>query len=215
MNDLFISMDYNDREFEGIDDFKSELEKEYSAQVRPKWIPAFSEGAECWFTIFVNSEITNFLASAIAGGFAWDIIKVGAKSYVFEPFFNALEKLNKRNETKWNGLRILKLKFQFDDCEIFVGGLNKNFTSVMSSVFQEIAKKKPEFERRIDQQIIRIELPIEKFERKGLSEREKYTIDTFNEDYSIGTFLKLWKLTCKTDFPVIIYNFEDDTLKEI
>jgi len=112
-------------------------------------------------------------------------------------------------------LSILKLKFQFDDCEIYVGGLNKKFTSIMSSVFSEIAKKKPRFEKEIGQEVIKIELPIEKYDREGLSESQKYTIETFNEDYSIKTFLNLWKITFSTDFPIAIYNFKDDSLTEL
>lgn len=215
MNDLFISMEYNDREFEGIEEFKSELEKEYQFQLRPKWIPACSEGAEFWMTIFVNSELAKFLVSAVVGGIAWDLIKVGAKNYVFTPFFKALENLNTKNEKNWGGLSILKFKFQFDDCEIYVGGLNKNFTSIMSSVFNEISKKKPRFEKEVGQEIIKIELPIEVDECEGIDKRYKYTIDTFNEDYTIKAYLKLWKLTFTTDFPIMLYDFEKDTLKEI
>jgi len=90
MNDLFISMEYNVREFEGIDEFKNELEDEYNFQLRPKWIPACSEGAEFWMTIYVNSELVKFLVSAVAGGIVWDLIKVGTKKYVFSPIFDAL-----------------------------------------------------------------------------------------------------------------------------
>ena len=215
MNDLFISMEYNDREFEGIDEFKKDLEKDYQFQLRPKWIPAFAEGGEFWLTIFINSKLGGFLISAVAGGIAWDLIKVGAKNYVLEPFFRALEKLNLKNEYNRRGLSILKLKFQFDDCEIFVGGLNKNFTSVLSSIFQEISKRKPLFEEEVGQEVIKIELPIEVDQRDGIDENYKYLIDTFNEDYTPEAYLKLWKLTFPTDFPVMLYNFENDTLKEI
>lgn len=40
-------------------------------------------------------------------------------------------------------------------------------------------------------------------------------IKTFNEDYSIKIFLKLWKITFSTDFPIAIYNFEVDSLTEL
>ena len=215
MNDLFISIEYNDREFEGIDEFKNELKKDYHFQLRPKWIPTCSEGAEFWMTIYVNSELVSFLVSAVTDGMIWDLIKVGTKKYVFTPIFQALERLNTKNEQNWNGLSILKFKFQFDDCEIYVGGLNKNFTSIMSSVFREIAKKKPWFEKQIGQEVIKIELPIEKYDREYLSESQKYMIKTFNEDYSIKVFLKLWKITFSTDFPIAIYNFDVDSLTEL
>lgn len=213
MNSLFISMEYNDREFDGINEFKNELEAQCHYQIRPKWIPACSEGAELWMTIFVNSELAKFLASAVAGGLAWDLIKVGSKKYVFTPFFNALEKLNIKNEKSWGGINILRLKFQFDDCEIYVGGLNKSFTSVMSSVFREIAINKPKFENEVGQGVVKIELPIEVDEQP--SKGNKYLLDIYNEDNSIEAYLKLWKITFTTEFPVMIYDFETDNLKEI
>ncbi len=215
MNDLFISMQYNNREFEGISEFKNELDNNYNYQLKPHYIPAASEGAEFWMTIFINSEVTKFLAAAIAGGFIWDLIKVGTKKYVFKPLFKALEELNEKNEPVWGRLRILKLKFQFDDCEIFIGGLNKNFISVISTVFNEVSKKKPRFEREVGQGVIMIELPIKMDEREEIDREHKYWIDVFNEDYSIEAFKKLWKITFSTNFPVMIYDFGKDELFDI
>ena len=215
MNDLFISMEYNAREFDGIEEFKSEMENNYQFQLRSKYIPACSEGAEFWTTIYINSELAKFLISAIAGGLVWDLIKVGSKKYVFEPFFKALEKLNSKNKKNWNGIKVLKLKFQFDDCDIYVGGLNKNFTSVISSVFQEISKKKPLIEKRTGLNIIKIEMPIEKDDREGIEKKYVYQIDVYNEDYSIEAYKKLWKLTFATDWPIMVYNFADDSLIDI
>lgn len=54
MNDLFISIDYNDREFEEVQSFKAALEKDYHCQIRPKWIPSCSEGAELWSKYSAN-----------------------------------------------------------------------------------------------------------------------------------------------------------------
>lgn len=212
MNDLFVSVEYNNREIEGIEEFKNKLNEEYLCQIRSKWIPACSEGAEFWMTIFVNSGIVDFLKAAIAGGIAWDIIKSGGKKYIFKPLFEALEKLNQDNQQKWRGLKILKLKLQFDDCEIYIGGLNQNFTTIISTIFSEISKKKPFFEREVGQDVIRIELPIEHLEHLSDNEHKQYVIDTFNKDYSIDTFKNLWKITYSTDFPILIYDFKKNKL---
>ena len=75
MNDLFISIEYNNREFDNIDSFKRNLEEQYHCQVRPKWIPAASEGAEFWMDIFINSGIAEFLKNIIIPGILWDVIK--------------------------------------------------------------------------------------------------------------------------------------------
>lgn len=213
MNDLYISIEYNDREFEGIEEFKSTLNENYLCQIRPKWIPACSEGAEFWMTIFINSGIGQFLTAAVAGGIAWDLIKFSGKKYIFTPLFNALEELNKDNQKLYGGLRVLKLKLQFDDCEILVGGLNKNFISVISTIFREVAKKKPEFERKIGQGVIKIELPIEFLEQYE-NDNEKFSIDIYNEDYSLKAFKNLWKVTFTTDWPILIYSFKMKKLFE-
>jgi hypothetical protein len=143
----------------------------------------------------------------------WDLIKVGAKKYLLTPLFSALESLNKANEPNWGGLKILKLKFQFDDCEIHIGGLKKNFSLVISTVFNEVAKKKPRFENEIGNEVIKIELPIICEEQSELTQKEKYKIDVYNDDYSIDTFMKLWKITFLTNYPVMIYNFNKDELR--
>lgn len=208
-------MEYNSREFEGISDFKNELDSHYSYQLRPCWIPAASQGAEFWITVFINSDVTKFLASAVASGFIWDLINVGTKKYILTPLFESLEKLYENNEPTWGGLRVLKLKFQFDNCEIFIGGLNRNFTSVLSSVFSEVSRKKPKFETQIGQKIIKIELPIQKNNRKNFDEKHRYTIDVYNEDYTVKRFKELWKVTFQTNFPVMIYDFDKDSLVEI
>jgi len=213
MNDLFVSVEYNDREIDGIEEFKRTLNEEYLCQIRPKWIPACSAGAEFWMTIFVNSGVVDFLNAAIAGGIAWDLIKSGGKKYVFKPLFQALERLNQENLQNWSGLKVLKLKLQFDDCEIYIGGLNQNFTSVVSSLFNEISKKKPFFEREVGGlEVIRIELPIIHREHLSDDDHKQYVIDTFNDDYSIESFKKLWKITYVTDFPILIYDFKKDKL---
>jgi len=213
MNDLFISIDYNDREFDGIEEFKSELNENYNYQIRPKWIPACSEGAEFWLTIFINSEIGQFLTAAVIGGITWDLIKFGGRKYIFTPLFNALERLNKENQKLYGGLKVLKLKFQFDDCDILVGGLNKNFSSVISAIFREVSKKKPEFERKVGQDVIKIELPIEFLEQyKKIN--EQFSINIYNENYSVKTFKNLWKITFSTDWPILIYSFEFKKLFE-
>lgn len=181
MNDLFVSIEYNNREFEGISEFKDSLDKEYNYQIRPEFIPAAAEGGEMWITIFVNSELKDFLIAAITGGLLWDTIKAGGKKYFLKPLFNALEELNTVNKP-FGGLRIQKLKLQFDNCVIIIGGLNKNFTSILSSIFQNVAKMKPKFESdNFNQEVIKIELPI--FHNPGIDKRgySPYLLDSFNE----------------------------------
>lgn len=209
MNDLFLSIEYNGREFKNISDFKSSLDEDYHYQIRSKWIPAAAEGGELWMTIFINSDMGDFIKGAIAGGLLWDLIKVSGKKYIFKPLFDVLEKLNSDNSV-FGGLKVRRFKLQFDNCQIIIGGLNSNFTSVISFVFNEVSKMKPKFERDNKQEVIKIELPIayySQIDKKGYS---PYELDVFNDDYTLETFKKLWKITHSTNDPVLIYNFETD-----
>ncbi|WP_375559473.1 hypothetical protein ACE193_17280 [Bernardetia sp. OM2101] len=207
MNDLFLSIEYNEREFANIEEFKTSLDEHFNYQIRPKWIPAAAEGGEFWMTIFINSELKDFLVGAMAGGFLWDTIKAGGKKYLLKPLFEKLEKLNKDNSV-FGGLKVRKLKFQFDNCEIIIGGLNSNFTSVISSVFNEISKKKPKFEDDNGLKVTKIELPIEYKPSIDKKDYSPYFINVFNDDYRIEVFKKMWKLTFETNFLILIYDFD-------
>ena len=155
MNDLFISIDYNDREFEEVQSFKAALEKDYHCQIRPKWIPSCSEGAELWMHIFINSEIYDFLKNIIISGLIWDGIKYAGKTYIFTPLFKHLEKLNTDNEI-YGGIRMERMVLQFDDCKIDIYGLKTNFTSILSSIFNKIATLKPRFEKEFGLKVINL-----------------------------------------------------------
>lgn len=211
MNDLFLSIEYNEREFEKIDEFKSALNGHYNYQIRPKWIPAAAEGGEFWMTIFINSKLSEFIAAAITGGLLWDVIKVAGKRYILKPLTEALEILN-QNNSQFGGLRVRRLKFQFDNCQIIIGGLNQNFTSVISFIFSQIAKMKPRFESDNEgQEVIKIELPIDynpSVDKRGYS---PYQVDVFNEDYDLKAFKKMWKITFSTNYPVLVYDFSKNT----
>src|SRR5690554_5227510 len=138
MNDLYVSIEYNDREFLGLEEFKKELEGKINYQLSPKWIPACSEGAEIWIDIFINSKIVDFLKDIFVGGIIYDLVKSTGKKYIFQPLFTALENLNNKNEELYNGLKVLKFKLKFDDCDIHIGGLNKSFSLIIPKVFEEI-----------------------------------------------------------------------------
>ena len=209
INDLYILIDYNDREFEKVDDFKKSLNSNhYNYQLRPTHIPAAAEGAEMWMTILINSDISLFIFQAITGGLLWDIIKVGGKKYILKPLFDSIEKLNKGN-SRFGGLKILTLKFQFDNCEIIVGGLRQNFTAVISSVFQEVARMKPKFEEdQNGRTVIKIELPVYQDSRILNKSISTYQLETYYDDFSLSHFKTLWRVTFATEYPVVIYDFD-------
>ena len=66
MNDLFISIDYNDREFEEVQSFKAALEKELSLSDSSQMDSfLFLRGIVFCMHIFINSEIYDFLKTSL------------------------------------------------------------------------------------------------------------------------------------------------------
>ena len=198
MNDLFISIDYNDREIKGVQSFKAALKKDYLCQVRPKWIPSCSEGAELWMHIFINSEIYDFLKNIIISGLIWDGIKYAGKTYIFTPLFQHLERLNIDNEM-YGGIKMEKMVLQFDDCKIDVYGLKTNFTSILSSIFNKIATLKPKFEKEFGLKVINIKIP-------AFTDFEKC---------ELPIFLDKWMITFYTGSPIKIYDFKTGRLCDL
>jgi len=187
------------------ENFLRDLESNYHlVQVRPRWLPAASEGGETWFSIFVNSPITEFLAEKVA----WDLIEYGTKKLFLKPLFNALDKLAPEPSKAVVGLRLLKLKIQFDDTTIFIGGINGNFYSIVATVFQKLSILMEKFKNEGGLRVTKIELPIEYRE----SSDNKYQIDTFHDRIDTKFYLGLWKITYMDGGLTKIYDFKSDQM---
>jgi len=126
-----ISYQYRTGMFNGTDEFKDLLKKDYNVHERPIWMPAAGGNYEMWFDFFVDTTVIDFLKSAVLGGMAFEIVKMS----FFMPFLKALEKLNHVNDYS---LEIQKYCFYFEDCKIVIYGLTENITSIFSGVFKEI-----------------------------------------------------------------------------
>lgn len=216
MNDLYVVIEYNDREFIGIDEFKNELNGKINYMLSPKWIPACSEGAEIWIDIFINSNVVDFLRDTLVSGFIYDVIKKTGKKYLFTPLFTALENLNTKNEELYNGLKVLKLKLKFDDCDVYIGGLSKGYRVIIPKIFEDFFRLKPYFERFMNGlKAVKIELPIKinDNEREGMGDR--YFIDYYPDEISLDYYRKFWLITYETNFPILLYDFKERNLTDI
>lgn len=117
--DVFIKVFFNRRETFGVKEFKEALVKDnYLCQIKPKYIPAASEGGEIWFELFMNVSFW------ILGNLAWDCLK---------SFFCNIIKLEKVNETSF-GLKIHIMKFHFDDIDIVVGAFKPSNISILNNI---------------------------------------------------------------------------------
>lgn len=210
-NDLFIEFKYNGREITGIDEFKSELEKSYHCQGRDNTLPAYSEGGETWFTLFINSPFFDFTKDLIVSGMAWDLLKSGTKSYVLKPFVKALENLETANENSFK-LRIVKMKLQFDDITVVFGGLQPKKAHVIGLVFDAIIKHQNVIKSHTQTEISTIETPLfynPSVDKKGYS---PYSLET--HPANLEDYLREWKVYSMHDRYCTIYNLKEKSFKE-
>ncbi len=211
-NEIFIEFGYNGREIDGIEEFKNELSEYYLVQGRSIYIPSFSEGGETWFTIFINSSFFEFAKDVVVYGLAWDLLKKGTKKYSFKPFYSALSRLDKANQDSY-GLKIQRIKFQFDDIDIILGGIESHRIAVVSKVFNEIAKRKELIEQEIKLPINKIETPIfhnPSIDKKGYS---PYLLETYLGQ-SLDSCLDTWKIWFMDNRECKIYKLNDKTFLE-
>lgn len=192
--------------YSGLDEFKKELKNEYLLQSRPKWIPSFSEGHEFWLDVFINSPAFDFIKSVVVGGLTWDLIKLGIKKISLKPLIQSIEKLLIKNETS---ICFENLIFEFDDITIKIIGINNNFLSNLSRVFNSLYKEIPYLQSQGLTDISRIVLPIYKFEGNNEIKFSYGQIDDFyNEtDYN-------WEIFSGFGCQKFIYNLKDKSILE-
>ncbi|MBB4081111.1 hypothetical protein GGR28_003758 [Lewinella aquimaris] len=217
-NDAYIVFDYNPMWYEGFDEFTKEIDQspDISIQYKASWLPAAAEGGETNITIFLNSDLLDFLKSLVVSGLLWDVIKVGTKRYILSPLFRALENLEKRR-LKIGGLNVRTVQFQFADTIIIVGGISRNFTMTISHLFKEINKQLPKLSSRIGN-VSKIETPI--IENEGyFKERDgKYTFNIYADDDNadldaLNKFTKIWRIETGSGVDCYIFRLQNDDLE--
>ena len=159
-NGIFITFSYNEREIDGIEEFKQELDVSYPNLGIAKWIPSCSEGGEFWISIFFDGSFWELVKS-----FAQDAIKaailLGGKKFVLDPLRTAMTNLRKRNENGWP-LKVQKASFKFNNLEVIIGGLKEEEFAHLDKVFQIIRERREKLELQGNGfGIKRIEMPAE------------------------------------------------------
>ncbi|HMJ68168.1 MAG TPA: hypothetical protein VK508_04710 [Cyclobacteriaceae bacterium] len=205
-NFVFIEFEYNGREIVGIDEFRKKLEDSYHfVQCRSRFIAAASEGGEVWLTVFINSPIVEFLV----GNMLWDVFKYGVKKMFLRPLIAALSALEKANASA-AGLRVKKLKFQFDDTYVYVGGINGNFISVIGAIFQKLAGLMSKFKAEVSLPVTSIELPLHYNDSVDAHGHNKYSIDTFHDRVDTEFYISQWKVNYMNGHDCRVYDFKKD-----
>ena len=105
------------------------------------------------------------------------------------------------------------MKFQFDDITIIVGGIEPHRISVISKIFNELAKRKNQIEGKNELPINKIETPIlynPSIDKKGYNQ---YILDTVSGQ-EIDNYFDNWKIWFMDNRDCKIYNLKEKTFKE-
>lgn len=190
-NGIFVTFEYNGREIEGIDEFRKEVDGYYSSLGKAVYIPSFSEGGELFLKVFFESDWGSFVATAIAGGLLWDVVKYAGKTFVLTPLANAIDKLFLTNDKAKGGygLKLVSSRLVFEDIEIVVFGLTMNYREELEKILYHISTRIEQIESEHGSGIsIRtIEFPYYYEEYND----DKYLRDSLNDSYSNKHLLKV------------------------
>lgn len=186
-NGVSIVFEYNEREIEGIEDFKKEIESSYHAEGQEMHLPAFSEGGEFILKILLETDWNSFVKGALASGLLWDGIKIAGKSFVLKPLSDALDKLFDQNKDGY-GLKLVSTSFLLEDRIIVMHGLSDNYKQEFDTILHKISTRAEQIEEEnCDDSIIdTIEFPYY-YEK----ENDRYVEDSYIEPLGTPHLMKV------------------------
>lgn len=118
---------FNISEFDGITEFKNDLDEGYYTFIHQK-TDGYGAGLyELAIEILSDLSLKQFI-DFIGTGIAYDIFKSGTNNFVLRPFIKAYNKLKKKNKN----IDIQELKFSFKDTTIIIHKIYEN------SIFDEL-----------------------------------------------------------------------------
>ena len=126
-------------DLDGVDDFRHDLEREYAAAIHGR--PGDLGGGLLHLAVeFVSSISMADVATFLASGMAYDLIKEGTKSLVLRPFIRAYQRLKDRNRD--NSLDIDVLRLVLRDSVIIIyrladGSIVDNLGKILATVGAE------------------------------------------------------------------------------
>lgn len=143
--DVAIRIDYwaeqegNDLwKLEGIKEFQDDLSQDYISRVRGH--PGDLGGGlyELAVQVIANISAQDFV-NLVASGVAFDLMKVGVKSFFLRPFLAAYEKLKALNHDR--EVDIHQIEFIFNDAEVLIKKICANsIYESLGEVIQNLAK---------------------------------------------------------------------------
>lgn len=144
-NGVSILFKYNEREIEGVEGFKKEIESSYRTEGQEMHLPACSEGGEFILKILLETDWDSFVKGAVASGLLWDGLKIAGKSFVLKPLSDALDKLFDQNKDGY-GLKLVSTSFLLEDRIIVVYGLSDNYKIELDTILHKISTRAEQIE---------------------------------------------------------------------
>ncbi len=143
--------------FNGIDDFRRTLDEDYVAVVRPR--PGDLGGLYQMAVHFVSNITLADVASFIAAGVAYDMLKSGSKAFLLRPFLTAFKSLSERNQSFDIGIEELLMEFQ-DSIVAIDGSYRDAIPSQIEFILNTIAKNYKTFTLESGETPFEIRIPV-------------------------------------------------------
>lgn len=207
-NEIFVRYKYNS--LIHTDAFEKELRQSYSVQTKPIYIPSATDGGEMWFQIFLNVDFGDFIKGAIAGGLAWDLIKVGTKKYFLNPLINAITNLVEDNREN-SQIDFKRIELEFNDVTVRILGIKTLHTSKLSAIFSTLYKVVPKLENKDLGKLSDIVIPMI---ATGNDFRKYQLLDEFEELLTPEDYVKCWLVSFNLGLDKYIYEIESDKIFE-
>ncbi len=186
-NEVAILIDYkvSGGRIEGIDNFYAALKSEYIIHIRTNPGPQAGGLYDMVVQVILNMSFADFVEQVVIYGMLWDMVKLGSKRFFIRPFLTALKKLLARNPN----IDFYSVEFAFDDLVIRIVGIGRGFTSIVTTVVNEVSKHFASIKELAPYYLDSIFIPI----TQGSDPEPRFVLLPLNSA-DVSDYLRFWGL---------------------
>jgi hypothetical protein len=195
----------------GMTQFVEELEQNYVARVHGR--PADLGGGLYELAVQVIASISiRDVVKLIGDGVAFDLLKIGAKSFVFRPMLDAFRKLKGRSQE--TVVDIHEIRFVFKDAEIIISRIpGCSIYESLKDVFQVLVENYPRLQANGDEPPYEIHVPVFEDPSNEICRfRQLLDVDETIQDANQSSYLKLWGVRYDFDRTVRVFDIKQKVL---
>ena len=175
----------------GMPEFIEDLEQNYVARVHGR--PADLGGGFYEFAVQVIASISiNDVVKLISDGVAFDLLKLGAKSFIFRPLLEAFRKL--KSGAKDTAVDIHEIRFIFKDAEIIVSRIpGTTVYECLEGIFKTLVVNYSTLKANGNEPPYEIHVPVfEDPSGEVCRFRQLLDVDETIQDADQASYFKLW-----------------------